>query len=159
VSDGWSGILPTVVTSGITSVVTIIIAGLGSRYAARRAALKYPLFLYQGTAQIWRLRNDTKRPLLGVEYGLVDQNGNFRIAIEHAGDLAAGDSLHIGDARGLWGVELGDTLLLAWRSPNWFTKRPLRTAEIRTHEGVFEYPTREGSLTYGWTYSSTRPGK
>jgi hypothetical protein len=153
-SNTWTDLVPTVVTSAITTVVTLAITGLVSRNAARRAALKYPLFLYQGTAQIWRLRNDTKRPLLGVEYGLVDQNGNFRIAIEHAGDLAAGDSLSIGMSRGLLGIEPGDTLLLAWRSPSWFTKRPLRTAEIRTHADVFEYPTREGPLTYGWTYSS-----
>jgi hypothetical protein len=143
-SDGWSGVLPTVVTSAITTVVTLAITGIVRARAARSTARKTPLYLYQSLG--WRLRNDSSRKMLGVQYAVVREGWEGSLEVKSPGDLPRKGELFLEQ------IEPGDTLLIAWKTPGIFSGGPTHTAEIRTRPSEFEYHAREGTLTFGWGF-------
>lgn len=151
-SDPWAGFVPTVVTSAATALVTLGITGGVRAVARRREATKVPLTLRRGAANTWRLRNERRGTLYGIEYAVVSEDEPWRQVVAAAGggriNLKRGEETYIED------LAADDTLLIAWvrRRDAWPKSGRIHTAELRLRPGVLEYDIYEGALTWGWGY-------
>lgn len=151
-SDPWAGFLPTVVTAAATTLVTLGITGGIRVVASRREATRIPFTLRRGAGNTWRLRNERRRVMYGVEYAIAAEEKPWRQVVANPGggriNLKRGEETYIDD------LAPDDTLLIAWvwRNAEWPKCGPIHTAEVRIRPNVDEYEVREGTLTYGWGY-------
>ena len=130
-SDAWSSVVPSVVTSAITTIVTMGIVG-GTRAIKNRGALdKAPLILQRQSGPSWVIVNRTKRNLTGVganalrpaveggegvlafpQHWQIDIHGGILYPNQgaYAGELRDGDSVTVN-----W-VTLGRSKAKRWHS-------------------------------------------
>lgn len=111
-----------------------------------------PLTLRRGAANTWRLRNERRGTIYGLEAAVVAEDMAWRrISSDPSGrriNLRRGEETYIDD------LVPGDTLLIAWvRKPGeWPKSGRIHTAELRIRPDILEYEIREGTLTIGWGY-------
>jgi len=149
-SDPWAELTPSVVTSAITTVLTLALTAIVRGVADVRAAQRVPLRLRRGALNTWRLRNELRRTVHAVEYGVLAESGEWRLVNS---DLMGGRmSLGRGEELYIEGLAPGYSLLVAWTTRRLGRKDIIKTSEVRIREGVEEYDLREGTLTYGWGF-------
>jgi hypothetical protein len=133
----WTSVIPSVVTSAITTLVTMGIVG-SSRAVSRRGALKAnPLTLKRQQGKHWEVVNNTKRNLTGVSIQVMPESEEGIRPIDTWGGI-----LYARRTQWVGALNEGDTVSVNWVTLGRSKARLWHSATARVRGDEDEFPMR-----------------
>jgi len=108
-SDPWSDVLPSVVTSFLTTLITLGLTGLVAWLSRKKTKQSAPIRVKRGSGDSHYVVNETRRPFTSISANVNSRTGSYRSATGWPGpSLLPGESIALGN------LVDGETLLLQW---------------------------------------------
>lgn len=139
----WAALIPTVVTSAITTLVTMGIVGVVQMFKARGSLNKAPLELRRGAGNAWSLYNRTNRVMNGLAANVASRDNQYRTFDTQPGYLPAKQPLWLGE------MSEGDTLQVTWVTLGRRNAKRWHNASVRIRDDADELLLKAGTTHQG----------